>query len=471
MSRPRVAFGLAAALYFLLTVALTWPLALHPGSRVPNDLGDSLLNMFLLAWDARELPFTAHWWNLPQFYPIPGTMAFSEHLLGLSVITTPIIAATGNVLLCVQRRLLPVVPALRHWRAPADLSDHPAPRPGAGRGARLRVRAVSHGAVRTHPGAVELLDAVLAARAAPVRRSSRGGGTSRSSPPPGICRRSRAATTCSTSRCWLACGCCGSPSAAFAGPISGAWCWPGASPSRRSCRSRTATSNIKRAYGLRRWPDEIQAFSADVASVLTASGNLRLWGWLQTIDRPESSLFPGLAIILVIIAGIVLAWAAAAHDNMQRLRATRLLLLGATLFGLIASAPLWYGPIVVELFGIRLLSVRTPQKPFSLAVLLAVIALRHASVHPRGLAPPLGARVLLARGGGDVAALPRAGADVHGQAVTLQGAVRVADAHAWRGGRARAGAGSGCSPRCASRLRRRSRWATSCSGWVRSARR
>ena len=58
MSRPRVAFGLAAALYLLLTVALTWPLALHPGSRVPNDLGDSLLNMFLLAWDARELPFT-----------------------------------------------------------------------------------------------------------------------------------------------------------------------------------------------------------------------------------------------------------------------------------------------------------------------------------------------------------------------------------------------------------------------------
>ena len=109
--------------------------------------------------------------------------------------------------------------------------------------------------------------------------------------------------------------------------------------------------------------------------------NLRLWGWLQVIDRPESSLFPGLAMILVIIAGIVLAWAAAAHAhaNMQRLRATRLLLLGAALFGFIASAPLWYGPIKVDLFGIRLLSVSTPQKPFSVAVLLAVIAL---AMHP-----------------------------------------------------------------------------------------
>ena len=78
-----MAFGLAAGLYLLLTIALTWPLLLHPGSRVPNDLGDSLLNMFLLGWNAREVPFSPHWWNLPMFFPIPGALAFSEHLLGL----------------------------------------------------------------------------------------------------------------------------------------------------------------------------------------------------------------------------------------------------------------------------------------------------------------------------------------------------------------------------------------------------
>ena len=49
----------------------------------------------------------------------------------------------------------------------------------------------------------------------------------------------------------------------------------------------------QRANGFRRWPDEIQAFSADVASVLSTSSNLRLWGWLNVIDRPESQLFPG----------------------------------------------------------------------------------------------------------------------------------------------------------------------------------
>ena len=86
----------AAAAYVLLTAALTWPLVLHPGSLVPNDLGDPLLNTWILAWDARVMPLTDRWWNAPQFYPAAGTMAFSEHLLGLTIFTTPVILATGS---------------------------------------------------------------------------------------------------------------------------------------------------------------------------------------------------------------------------------------------------------------------------------------------------------------------------------------------------------------------------------------
>ena len=88
----------AAVIYFLLTVALTWPLVIHPGSLVPNDLGDPLLNTWILAWNARVAPLTAAWWNGPQFYPIAGTMAFSEHLLGLSIFATPIIILSGDPL-------------------------------------------------------------------------------------------------------------------------------------------------------------------------------------------------------------------------------------------------------------------------------------------------------------------------------------------------------------------------------------
>src|SRR5687768_14244463 len=99
MRRAPSPFLLAAALYVGLTVALTWPLVLHPASLVPGDLGDPMLNTWLLAWNAQTLPLTERWWNLPQFYPIPGVMAFSEHLLGLSVIATPVIKLTGSPLL------------------------------------------------------------------------------------------------------------------------------------------------------------------------------------------------------------------------------------------------------------------------------------------------------------------------------------------------------------------------------------
>src|SRR5690242_12108914 len=89
---------LAAVVYFCLTVALTWPLIIRPASIVPNDLGDPLLNTWILAWDAHVTPLTASWWNAPQFYPVQGTMAFSEHLLGLAIFSSPIIWMTGEPL-------------------------------------------------------------------------------------------------------------------------------------------------------------------------------------------------------------------------------------------------------------------------------------------------------------------------------------------------------------------------------------
>ena len=36
------------------------------------------------------MPLTAAWWNPPAFYSLPGVLSFSEHLLGLSLVATPI---------------------------------------------------------------------------------------------------------------------------------------------------------------------------------------------------------------------------------------------------------------------------------------------------------------------------------------------------------------------------------------------
>ena len=51
---------------------------------------DPLLNTWLLWWNAHAVPFSAEWWNGPFFYPIPGVLSFSENLVGLSPLTTPL---------------------------------------------------------------------------------------------------------------------------------------------------------------------------------------------------------------------------------------------------------------------------------------------------------------------------------------------------------------------------------------------
>jgi hypothetical protein len=89
----------AAALYAALAVAYTWPLAAHLADRVPHDGYDPLLNSFLLWWNAHRLPLTEAWWNAPFFFPLGGTIALSETLLGLAPITTPLQYAGASPLL------------------------------------------------------------------------------------------------------------------------------------------------------------------------------------------------------------------------------------------------------------------------------------------------------------------------------------------------------------------------------------
>ena len=76
--------------FILLAVAYTWPLAPNLTSRVPHDLGDPVLNTWILWWNARVLPFTEAWWSPPIFYPLRNTLALSEHLAGVALFTSPL---------------------------------------------------------------------------------------------------------------------------------------------------------------------------------------------------------------------------------------------------------------------------------------------------------------------------------------------------------------------------------------------
>jgi hypothetical protein len=74
----------------VLSLALHRDLLPRFASAIPSDLGDPLLNMWILWWNAWTVPFTAEYWNAPAFAPAPYTLALSETLLGLTWLTTPL---------------------------------------------------------------------------------------------------------------------------------------------------------------------------------------------------------------------------------------------------------------------------------------------------------------------------------------------------------------------------------------------
>ena len=83
-------------LYLAITIALTYPIVRHIGSVIPHDLGDPVLNTWLLWWSSKRVPMTATWWNAPMFFPAANVMALSELLIGLLPITFVVQWLTHN---------------------------------------------------------------------------------------------------------------------------------------------------------------------------------------------------------------------------------------------------------------------------------------------------------------------------------------------------------------------------------------
>ncbi len=86
---------------------MTWPLILGISGDVPGDLGDSLLNMWILAWGAEHVPRLltgaigwGEFWNANIFHPDPLALALSEHLFGQTLQILPVYWLTGNIILC-----------------------------------------------------------------------------------------------------------------------------------------------------------------------------------------------------------------------------------------------------------------------------------------------------------------------------------------------------------------------------------
>jgi len=98
----------AAAVYTLIAVWATWPLARGLTHDVAWDLGDPVLVIWALAWNCSQLLAilggdagrAATYFDANIFTPAPHTLAYSEHFIGQSLQVLPVYALTGNAVLC-----------------------------------------------------------------------------------------------------------------------------------------------------------------------------------------------------------------------------------------------------------------------------------------------------------------------------------------------------------------------------------
>ena len=106
---------IALAAFALLAIVHTWPLASNPAHLSRNDNGDALLNTWVIAWVAHQLPRDPlHLFDAGIFHPEPLTLGYSEAMIVQGVMAMPILAAGGSPVLAYNLVLMAGL-ALTGW--------------------------------------------------------------------------------------------------------------------------------------------------------------------------------------------------------------------------------------------------------------------------------------------------------------------------------------------------------------------
>jgi hypothetical protein len=93
-------YGWAILIYAVATVALSYPLALHPTSLSRLDNGDARLNAWAMSWVAHQVVHDPlKLFEANTFHPLPHSLAYSEHLALLGVLALPILWFTDDLVL------------------------------------------------------------------------------------------------------------------------------------------------------------------------------------------------------------------------------------------------------------------------------------------------------------------------------------------------------------------------------------
>jgi hypothetical protein len=367
--------GLAAAalVYVAVTLLLFHNLLPTITTDLYPDLGDPLLNTAVLAWNAREVPLTAEWWNFPSFAPLPGMTSLTEHLLLAYPVTTPIIWLTGNPVLAYNVVLLIALPlnGIAAYLLARELTGS---RPAAFV-AGLAFAFAPYQSDRLS-NLQTLLQFGMPLGLLGLHRYVRDGG---------------GWSLLLFGAGWLLTILANAYTLVFFPILVVLWCiWfirPAAWRRLIAVMGLVLVATLPvlpvllgyetwhSAYGLQRSYGEVKGFGADIASLAGISQREVLWHrWLPS-TYGEGSLFPGVAIVALAVVAVAarIDGSSARGDVWSR----RLLILGAVTIGAMV-ARVWTGPEAWRLGPIPLPPFR-PYRVFTFGVLLLIASLLASS--------------------------------------------------------------------------------------------
>ena len=355
--------------YTTLACVMTYPLVWHLSSAVPHDLGDPLMSTTLLWWNAHTTPLTDRWWDGLWFWPATGSVAFSDHRLGESLIATPMqwlglsAVTAGNLTLLAT---FPLSALAAHW--------------------------LGFTVTRRHDAAIlcGLAYGFCPYRVAHLQHLELLGGFGM---PAALAALHRYRDTSEWR--WLAVfsaalivqGLFTSYYLLFFSVLLVFWVFwfIGWRDTRRlaaialSCAVAIVAlvplmkgyERIHALYGLQRSFTEIIQLSADVSGLGVASPLIALWGWTAKWAHPEGELFPGLTIVAIVCVGVMFGrLQSPARDRLDRW--TSWLTAAAAACAALAILGWTTAPWRIAVAGLSV-SSDAPYKPFSLAVLALVV--------------------------------------------------------------------------------------------------
>jgi hypothetical protein len=397
----------ATSSYVLITLVMTWPLAAGMTQDVPGDLGDSLLNMWILGWGAEHLPrlltgqlSLGEFWNANVFHPEPLVLSLSEHLFGQVLQILPVYHLTGNLILCYNLLFLSsfVLSGLGMYLLVRDLTGNPHAAFIAGviyAFVPFRIAQVAHiqsVSSQWMPLALYGFRRFLTTD----RYRALAGGTAALLMQNWSCgyymvffapfvvlfvaHQVCAAGRARDWRVWLAFVVAGLLVTAGTAPFL--WLY----------------LEGQRVHGLERPIGEVIRFSADVFSYVTAPEALRLWGnVLQAYVKPEGELFVGAIPLLLTLVAIV--WSGGAFGAWHRPRALTFVLAALILIqtmGLIAI--LLTGGFITSAIGIPIRANNPSRIAIGIALCagaLLIFSARARAFARKAIASPLTLAIML----------------------------------------------------------------------------